>query len=90
MRLCPPERCRTDGSLARRGGRHESGAGGPVIHGDGHRVRIAAAFIGTIFAQENKAAAKAHWRQVADQITPSLPKLATLAERIDRDPALSV
>ena len=37
--------------------------------------RFTAAFVGTIFAQENKAAAKQQWRKVVNQLAPSLPKL---------------
>ncbi len=42
--------------------------------------RVVSAFIATAFAQPDHAAAKAQWRQVADQMRPKLPKLATLRE----------
>jgi hypothetical protein len=40
--------------------------------------RVVAAFIATAFAQDHAGAAKAQWRQVADQVRPKLPKLAAL------------
>src|SRR4051812_23533090 len=40
--------------------------------------RVVAAFIATAFAQDDAAAAKTQWRQVADQVRPKLPKLAAL------------
>lgn len=42
--------------------------------------KLAAAFIGTIFAQEDKAAAMAQWRKVTDQMRPSVPKLAAFMD----------
>lgn len=56
-----------------------------LAHAGRNGRRIAAAFIGTIFAQENKAAAKAQWRGVADQMRPSLPKLATFMDQAEED-----
>ena len=47
--------------------------------------RVVAAFIGTPFAQDTAATARAQWRQVADQIRPKLPKLATLLEDAEED-----
>ncbi|CCG08821.1 Transposase, mutator type [Pararhodospirillum photometricum DSM 122] len=38
--------------------------------------RVVAAFIGTAFAQNDVASARAQWRQVADQLRPKVPKLA--------------
>ena len=39
-----------------------------LAHAGRNGRRLAAAFIGTIFAQEDKAAAKTQWRKVTDQI----------------------
>ena len=47
--------------------------------------RVVAAFIATAFAQDNAAAAKAQWRQVADQVRPKLPKLAALLDEAEED-----
>jgi putative transposase len=46
---------------------------------------IATAFIATAFAQDDAEAAKAQWRQVADQVRPKLPKLATLLDDAEQD-----
>jgi transposase-like protein len=47
--------------------------------------RVVAAFIATAFAQDTAAAAKAQWRQVADQVRPKLPKLAALLDEAEED-----
>jgi putative transposase len=47
--------------------------------------RVVAAFIATAFAQDDEAAARAQWRQVADQIRPKLPKLAALLDQAEQD-----
>lgn len=47
--------------------------------------RVVAAFIATAFAQDTAAAAKAQWRQVADQVRPKLPKLAALLDEAEQD-----
>jgi len=47
--------------------------------------RVVAAFIATAFAQDTAAAAKAQWRQVADQVRPKLPKLAVLLDEAEED-----
>ena len=47
--------------------------------------RVVAAFIGTAFAQDDEAAARAQWRQVADQIRPKLPKLSALLDEAEQD-----
>lgn len=59
--------------------------GGSTKPGQLHGRRIAAAFISTIFAQENKATAKAQWRQVTDQMRRTLPKLATFMDEAEED-----
>ena len=45
--------------------------------------RVVAAFIATTFAQDYADAARAQWRQVADQVRPKLPKLATLLDEAE-------
>src|SRR5665213_3774859 len=47
--------------------------------------RVVSAFIATAFAQDDAQAAKAQWRQVADQVRPKLPKLATLLDDAEQD-----
>jgi transposase-like protein len=47
--------------------------------------RVVAAFIATAFAQDTAAAAKAQWRQVADQVRSKLPKLAALLDEAEED-----
>ena len=56
-----------------------------LAHAGRHGRRLAAAFIGTIFAQEDKAAAKAQWRKVTDQMRPGLPKLAAFMDEAEED-----
>jgi transposase-like protein len=47
--------------------------------------RVVSAFIATAFAQDHADAAKAQWRQVADQVRPKLPKLAALLDDAEAD-----
>jgi transposase-like protein len=47
--------------------------------------RVVAAFIATAFAQDHADAAKAQWRQVADQVRAKLPKLAALLDAAEAD-----
>jgi putative transposase len=47
--------------------------------------RVVSAFIATAFAQETPEAAKAQWRSVADQLRPSVPKLAALMDSAEED-----
>ena len=56
-----------------------------LAHAGRQGRRLAAAFIGTIFAQEDKAAAKAQWRKVTDQMRPGLPKLAAFMDEAEED-----
>jgi len=42
--------------------------------------RVVSAFIATAFAQETEDAAKVQWRKVADQLRPTVPKLAKLMD----------
>jgi transposase-like protein len=47
--------------------------------------RVVSAFIATAFAQETPEAAKEQWRRVADQLRPTLPKLALLMDEAEAD-----
>lgn len=47
--------------------------------------RVVAAFIATAFAQDTPAAAREQWRKVADQLRPSVPKLAELMDASEDD-----
>jgi len=47
--------------------------------------RVVAAFIATAFAQNDAEAAKLQWRKVADQLRPTLPKLAALMGESETD-----
>ena len=46
---------------------------------------MVSAFIATAFAQDHADAARAQWRQVADQVRPKLPKLAALLDEAEED-----
>ena len=47
--------------------------------------RIVSAWIGTAFAQDDAAAARKQWRDVADQARPRVPKLAKLMDEAEAD-----
>jgi transposase-like protein len=47
--------------------------------------RMVSAFIATAFAQEDAQAAKQQWRRVADQLQPTLPKLAAFMDEAEAD-----
>ena len=47
--------------------------------------RIVSAWVGTAFAQDDAAAARKQWREVADQVRPRLPKLAGLMDAAEPD-----
>jgi transposase-like protein len=47
--------------------------------------RMVAAFVATAFAQDDPEAARQQWRRVADQLQPTLPKLATLMDEAEAD-----
>jgi putative transposase len=47
--------------------------------------RIVSAWIGTAFAQDDAAAARKQWREVADQARPRVPKLAALMDDAEAD-----
>jgi transposase-like protein len=50
-----------------------------LAHAGKQGRRVVAAFIATAFAQDDAAAARTQWRQVADQLRPRVPKLAVTA-----------
>lgn len=56
-----------------------------LAHAGKQGRRVVAAFIGTAFAQNDATAARAQWRQVADQLRPKVPKLATLLDEAEHD-----
>jgi transposase-like protein len=56
-----------------------------LAHAGKQGRRVVAAFIGTAFAQDDAGAAKAQWRQVADQLRPRVPKLAALMDEAETD-----
>ena len=47
--------------------------------------RVVTAFMSAAFAQDTPDAAKSQWRKVADQVRPSLPKLAGLLDEAETD-----
>lgn len=47
--------------------------------------RVVSALIGTAFAQEDEAAARGQWRKVADQLRPTVRKLAALMDDAETD-----
>jgi putative transposase len=47
--------------------------------------RVVAAFIATAFAQNDADAAKSQWRKVADQLRPTLPRLAAFMDEAETD-----
>jgi transposase-like protein len=47
--------------------------------------RIVSAWVGTAFAQDDVAAARKQWREVADQARPRVPKLAALMDEAETD-----
>jgi putative transposase len=47
--------------------------------------RVVSAWVGTAFAQDDAAAARKQWRDVADQMRPRLPKLAGLLDEAEVD-----
>lgn len=56
-----------------------------LAHSNRQGRRLAAAFVATASAQDTHAAAKAQWRKVADQMRPTLPKLAALMDDAEED-----
>ncbi|WCM28582.1 IS256 family transposase [Sphingomonas sp. QA11] len=51
-----------------------------LAHAGKAQRRVVSAFVGTAFAQDDEAAAKAQWRQVADQLRPRVPKLTAFMD----------
>jgi putative transposase len=47
--------------------------------------RVVTAFMSAAFAQDDAPSAKVQWRQVADQLRPRLPKLASLLDEAETD-----
>jgi putative transposase len=47
--------------------------------------RAVSAWVGTAFAQDDAAAARKQWRDVADQMRPRLPKLTDLLDEAEAD-----
>jgi transposase-like protein len=47
--------------------------------------RVVAAFIATAFAQNDADAARSQWRKVADQLRPTLPRLAAFMDEAEPD-----
>ena len=56
-----------------------------LAHAGRNGRRVVAAFIATAFAQNDAEAAKSQWRKVADQLRPTLPKLAALMDDSEAD-----
>jgi len=56
-----------------------------IAHAGKTQRRIVSAWIGTAFAQDDAPAAHAQWRNVADQLRPKVPRLATLMDAAEAD-----
>ena len=56
-----------------------------LAHAGKNGRRVVAAFIATAFAQNDADAAKNQWRKVADQLRPTLPRLAALMDDSETD-----
>lgn len=56
-----------------------------LAHAGRQGRRVVSAFVATAFVQENAEAAKAQWRQVADQLRPKAGKLAALMDQAEED-----
>jgi putative transposase len=56
-----------------------------LAHAGKQGRRVVAAFIGTAFAQDDAEAARAQWRQVADQLRPRVKNLAELMDEAESD-----
>ena len=56
-----------------------------LAHAGKTQRRVVSAFVGAAFAQDDEAAAKAQWRQVADQLRPRVPKLAAFMDQAESD-----
>jgi transposase-like protein len=56
-----------------------------LAHAGKRGKRVVAAFIATAFAQDTAQAAQEQWRRIADQLRPTVPKLATLMDTSEAD-----
>ena len=56
-----------------------------LAHAGKQGRRVVSAFVGTAFAQDDDTAARAQWRQVADQLRPRVKKLAELMDDAEAD-----
>ncbi|HEX7326091.1 MAG TPA: IS256 family transposase [Rhodanobacteraceae bacterium] len=56
-----------------------------LAHAGKRGKRVVAAFIATAFAQDTPQAAKEQWRKIADQLRPTVPKLAALMDASEAD-----
>ena len=56
-----------------------------LAHAGKTQRRVVSAFVGAAFAQDDEAAARAQWRQVADQLRPRMPKLAGFMDAAETD-----
>ncbi|MBF0263478.1 MAG: transposase, partial [Magnetococcales bacterium] len=56
-----------------------------LAHAGKQGRRVVSAFIATAFAQADADAAKAQWRQVADNLRKRVPKLATMMDDAETD-----
>jgi transposase-like protein len=56
-----------------------------LAHAGKTQKRVVSAWVGTAFAQDDAAAARKQWRDVADQMRPRLPKLAGLLDEAETD-----
>lgn len=56
-----------------------------LAHADKSGRRVVSALIATAFVQEDEGAAKTQWRKVADQLRPTLPKLAAFMDDAECD-----
>jgi transposase-like protein len=56
-----------------------------LAHAGRQGRRVVSAFVATAFAQPGADAAKAQWRQVADQLRPRVPRLAAIMDEAEAD-----
>ena len=56
-----------------------------LAHAGKRGKRVVAAFIATAFAQDTPQAAQEQWRRIADQLRPTVPKLAQLMDASEAD-----
>jgi putative transposase len=56
-----------------------------LAHAGKSSRRVVSTFIATAFAEDSAEAAKTHWRKVADQLRPKLPKLSGFMDEAEDD-----